>query len=358
MYKNVPTTSDQSTQRRRFSRPVTLMVAVTVALLTLLVPLSQAASDTFKITTVDVRGNWRTEKDLVLVHLQKLGVHPGTFLTPKMSHDIVQAVYDLKAFTDVQLFVQRNDECSSCVKLVVAVQEFPTIRSISYEGLDTLDEDDVNEVMDLKANEVVDLARIRRVEEKIENLYMEKGYNRASVTHRMEKAPKNMVDLVFVMNERGKIYIKEIVLIGNEQVPDRELRKIMALKPGDILTWLTDFGILREQYLEHDVFMIEKYYQDHGFAKAKVQRPKIYLSGDERFITVVFNITEGRPYNFDQLYFKGDMVCRDWWPENLPVPLMWLRRIRCSLKSICRNAPGWSTANPLTVPSLWKTCSA
>ena len=318
MYRHVSNDSTRGAHILRLLTRLAAGIALAITLLTAAPPAGSAAGDSFKITGIEVKGNWRTEKDLVLVHLQKMGVFPGTFLTPKLSHEIIQAVYDLKAFTDVQLFVQRTEECSSCVKLVVAVQEFPTIRSIRYEGLDTLDEDDVNEVMDLKENEVIDLARIRRVEEKIENLYMEKGYNRASVTHRMEKAPKNMVDLVFVMNERGKIYIKEIVLIGNEQVPDKKLREIMALKPGDILTWLTDFGILREQYLEHDVFMIEKYYQDHGFAKVKVEAPKIYLSGDERFITVVFNITEGRPYDFDRLYFKGDMVCRDWWPQNLP----------------------------------------
>ena len=55
------------------------------------------------------------------------------------------------------------------------------------------------------------------------------------------------------------MYVKEVVIIGNEKVPDKELKKEFVLRPGDAFTWLTDMGIMRENYLEHDMYIIEKY---------------------------------------------------------------------------------------------------
>ncbi len=277
------------------------------------------AADYFKITSVSVEGTFRIEAGTVEISAKKAGLEPGAYLSPKLSKDAIDKIFAIGAFEDVAIYTQNDPSCSGCVKVLIKVKELPAIREIRYEGLDELSEDDVKEVMDIKPNEVVDELKIRRVEEKILNLYKEKGYNLARVSHRLEPVgSNNEVDLVFVMNERGKIYVKEVIIIGNQKVPDSELKQNLVLQEGNSFTWMTDFGILRQQYLEHDLFMIEKYYYDHGFVKAKVERPQIYISPDERFLTIVFHVTEGKQYKLGKVYFTGEMICKDDFPKDLP----------------------------------------
>nr|WP_246325344.1 POTRA domain-containing protein [Dissulfurirhabdus thermomarina] len=110
------------------------------------------------------------------------------------------------------------------------VKEKPAIRSILFTGNKALKDKDLKAVLDLKPFTVVQEKALRENADKIEALYLTKGYVHTTVKPVVVKVSDRSADVRFEIEEGERILVKRIEIDGNEAFPDDTLKDLMETK--------------------------------------------------------------------------------------------------------------------------------
>jgi outer membrane protein insertion porin family len=256
-----------------------------------------------RIEQVQFRGNRKVEDDAIRVNLMS---RVGTELDPEKIREDIRAMWGMGFFDDIRVEVTMSEKGG--VVLTFAVAEKPSVRKVLVSGNDELDLDKINEVLDLKRDAILDVAKVKRNREKVQTLYVEKGYYLAAVDYQIRPVNEAEVDVWFLIDERAKVEIRQVTFIGNEQVTDRELSSIIATKTGGFFAFITDSGIFQEETFERDLMMITAYYYDRGFINVNVGSPQIRLSRDKHYMYLSIPIEEGPVFSIGKIDFKGELI--------------------------------------------------
>lgn len=221
----------------------------------------------------------------------------------------VRAIWAMGYFDDVQVNLL---ETSRGVILVYVVKEKPSVRKVIVGGNDEIELDKINEVLDLKKDAILDVAQVKRNEEKIRDLYIEKGFYLAEVSYRIRKVNASQVDVVYTIDERAKVVIRRIGFLGNQHISSEELRSVMGTQEGGYFSWITSSGTYQEDAFERDLLLITSLYYDKGFINVKLSRPEVVLSPDRRFMYITINVDEGKQFYIGKLDIRGDLL----WPKE------------------------------------------
>jgi outer membrane protein insertion porin family len=276
-------------------------ICLLAALAMALAPAPAAAAPP-TVQDVRIEGNRRVEAEAIR---NAISARKGAPYDPKKVQADVRALMKLGYFSDVA--VEREGAREAPV-LVYRVTERPAIREWRAEGNEELSKKDLEETVALKAGQLLDPAAVQKDVKKIQEKYVEKGYYLAEVTSRVEERPDNQVDVVFAVNEQAKVQVKEVRFIGNADVPDGDLQKVMQTREGGLLSFLSDAGTYREEALERDVQALQALYLDRGYVTVKVGTPAVALSPDRRFIYVTVPIEEGEKYTIGKIAFEGQLL--------------------------------------------------
>ena len=254
------------------------------------------------IASVAVEGNRRVEADAIKA---AMATKPGQPLDLKKIDDDIRAVMKLGFFSDVQVEERGDPERPEIVFLVA---EKPTVRDTRITGNKELSNDDLKDLVEQKANTILDLNLVQKSVKKIQDKYVEKGFFLAEVTYRLEDRPDNQVSLVFEVNEHAKVQVKEIQFIGNAHVSRSELLGAMSTQEGGYLSLITSAGNYREEVFQRDLQNLQFVYGDHGYIYAKVSKPVIALSPDRHFLYITLRIEEGEQYRIGKIDFSGELL--------------------------------------------------
>ena len=127
------------------------------------------------------RGNRKVEDDAIRVNLK---TEPGATLTQELVREDVRAIWKMGFFEDVQVEVTEN-KSGSVVTFVL--REKPAINKIYVAGNDEVALTKINEVLDIKKDQILDLAKIKKNVEKIKDAYIEKGFYMAEVSYEIKR---------------------------------------------------------------------------------------------------------------------------------------------------------------------------
>jgi outer membrane protein insertion porin family len=254
------------------------------------------------VQEVRVEGNRRVEADAIRGAMTN---KKGKPFDPRSVGKDVRGVMKLGLFSDVVVEVEGKKDAPV---LVVKVVERPTVRESKITGNDELSDDDLKDTVTLKAGAVLDRAAAQRDVKKIQEKYVEKGYFLAEVTYKVEERPDNQVDVVYAVNERAKVQVKEVRFIGNAHVPADDLLSVMQTRPGGYLAFLTTAGTYKEEALQRDVQALQATYLDRGYVNVKIGRPSVALSPDRSFIFVTIPVEEGERYRIGEVKFAGQLL--------------------------------------------------
>ncbi len=275
-----------------------------------------------RIYLIRIVGVKKIEPEAVI---SQLTTHVGDALDKKAVAEDIRRIFGMGLFSDV--VVEEEDGPQKSIVLNYVLTEKPTIHQIRIDGNDAISEDDIKDVIDLKAYQVADIPRIRGNLDKIKNLYMEKGYFLADVSYEVvktkaediekneEQRPKVMapdfVDVVFHVNERAKVQIDSIAFMGNEHFSGDTLRGVMQTKEAHLLGPITNWGTFHEEAFEIDIMLLEQFYQDHGYLNVQISKPRVQLSADKTSLAVHVAIVEGDQFHLGTLDITGDLVEAD-----------------------------------------------
>ncbi|MCA9665404.1 MAG: outer membrane protein assembly factor BamA [Myxococcales bacterium] len=252
------------------------------------------------------RGNRKVEDAAII---SALITKKGKNYSPARLSADVRAIWAMGYFEDVKVLA---GPVPGGVVLVYVVKEKPSVRKIIVGGNDEVDLDKINEVLDLKRNGILNVAKIKRNVGKIRDLYTEKGFYLAEVSYRLRRVSAAEVDIIFDIKENAKVIIRRITFIGNKAIDAPTLKSSIGTQEGGFFSFLTSSGTYQETAFERDLLIITSLYYDRGFINVKLSSPQIVLSPDKRFMYITIHIKEGLKYKIGKVDVKGTLL----WPKK------------------------------------------
>jgi outer membrane protein insertion porin family len=246
------------------------------------------------IVAIEVVGNRRVARDDVLSYLHSKPGH--IFKTEALSSD-VHALWDSGFFEDIQVDLTTNDR-GAVLRFVV--RERPNVKGVDFEGNDEIETDKLNEIVEVKTNQILSVPAVRRSVQKMKDAYAEKGYFLADISYEIQQARENEVVVKFVIKEHEPVTVRHVNFIGNDHVSDEELRAQMQTGTGDLLSFGSG-GSYRQDIFERDVLMLSALYYDKGYLSVQIGTPRVMLTPDRQGIDIAIVIHEGPRYKIRQM---------------------------------------------------------
>jgi outer membrane protein insertion porin family len=257
------------------------------------------------VKEVRVEGTRRVEPDAVKAAIQTRAGRP---YDPKRVDADLRAVMKLGFFSDVTVKMEGDADAPV---LIFEVVEKPTVSEWRLEGNDELSKDDLKDSIEVKPFQVVDLVAVRKDVKKIQEKYVEKGFYLAEVRYELREEGENQVAVVYVVDEKAKVQIKEIRFLGNAKVSRDDLLGAMLTKEGGFLSGMSNAGTYREDMFQRDLQALQLAYLDRGYINVKIGKPSIDLSPDRRFLFVAIPVEEGEQYRIGKTSFSGKTLGED-----------------------------------------------
>ncbi len=154
------------------------------------------------------------------------------------------------------------------------------------------------------------LGRVFSVEEinqmirKIRKLYEQKGFYNVKISYYFKGHT-----LVFDIEEGKQAYIKKIIIVGNKNISDREIKKVMETKERNIFL-LRIHPRLDKDILYDDIDAIRDLYIKKGFLEVEISEPILELVNEEEYI-ITIKIKEGPRYRLKGIKIENNTLYTD-----------------------------------------------
>jgi outer membrane protein insertion porin family len=154
----------------------------------------------------------------------------------------------------------------------------------------------------------LDEAELKKYERKLQKLYRDKNYHQVTIDATMELDEQHKAVVIFTINEGKKTLVNRILFAGNKNLSSKELRKILYTREDWILSFLDGAGSYQPERLEADKHVLELYYQNQGYLKAKVIDAQIIKDDACNTFTLIFHIEEGPCFTVSEVRIDGQGI--------------------------------------------------
>jgi outer membrane protein insertion porin family len=238
-------------------------------------PQTLQTSDPNRIEEVRITNNRRIPQDTIKYQLQ---TKAGDRLNMDVIRADVKRLYGQGYFDDIRV----EEEDGKSGKIVIFwVKEKKTIRSVKYEGLNSITNSEVLEKLrekkaTISQESVYDPSKIKKAETIIKMMLAEKGHQDAAIETTAEDIPPNSVAVTFKVSEGPKVRIQQIKIEGNKVFPDGQVKKAMKLiKQTGPIASLSGKDTYFDLKLADDITRIRMLYAEHGYVRANILDPVV-----------------------------------------------------------------------------------
>ncbi|MBK9070322.1 MAG: outer membrane protein assembly factor BamA [Myxococcales bacterium] len=266
------------------------------------------------IERIEFAGNRIIESDAIAATLIS---EKGKPLELAKLREDIRAIWRMGQFADVSVSAELVGDS---LVLTYEVRERPLIHKVFISGNSGVGLEAINEVIDLKLDTILDVAAVKTNRDRIAALYRRSGFYLSSVSYATKAVNDAEVDVYFEITEQTRVEVREVLFIGNNAVPDAELRGIIATRRPTVMAALFGKkasadpdappppGVYDESALSRDLQIIQAHYWDKGYAEVAVGEPQLRLSRDKRYMYVAIPINEGPIYSFGEIKFSGELL--------------------------------------------------
>lgn len=276
------------------------------------------------IENIDVKGNRRIPRETVMAHVY---TRPGDVYDQISLERDMRSIWNTGYFEDVR--VEREPSPKGW-NVYFYVREKPTIRTITYTGLNSVSQSDVLErfkkaKVTVSQESPYDPAKVIKAEVVLKELLSEHGRQFATVNVQVQEIPPASVGITFNIKEGPKIKVGRIRFQGNKHVSSLELRRAMKnLHPIGIPRSIFLENLFARTFdaskLEEDAERVRAAFQEHGYFKAIVEDPKTNLRdkpggfgfippfhrGKGKAMDITMAVEEGQRYKLKAINFKNN----------------------------------------------------
>ena len=227
----------------------------------------------FNFSSIEVDGNRRIETSTIISYAN---LSIGKTVSASEISAAYQEVADSGLFEDIEFIPQGR-------RLVIKVQEYPTISKVAFEGNDKLKDDVLAQIVSAKSRRVFNPMKVEEDKERIAQAYADMGRLASRVTPKIIRLPDNRVNLVFEIFEGGVVEIERIGFVGNKSYSDRKLRNVLNTKQAGLLRLLVQRDTFIEDRIEFDKQVLTDFYQSRGFVDFVINGVNAEFSEGQQF---------------------------------------------------------------------------
>lgn len=231
----------------------------------------------------------------------------GQNFSDELYTEILNKIYALEYFEEVTPLALPADSENKTVIIQFTVIERPVVKKLSFSGNSRLRTSELRDTVSVKESDVYIESKVLLDEQKLQNLYLEKGYTKAKVAREVTEV-NGEINIVFNISEGQQTVVSAIRFQGNIIATEKNLKKNMKLKEVN----LVQKGAFQESFLEADKQSLLLYYQNKGYIDAAVTdvvRETTYNAQKMRDeLTITYVIKEGAQYLFDGMTIEGNVI--------------------------------------------------
>ncbi|MEW6749823.1 MAG: outer membrane protein assembly factor BamA [Candidatus Latescibacterota bacterium] len=305
----------------RAARPLQLWLCGALVLLLVGTALAE------KIVQIEVRGELRKVAESLI--LSTVSLKPGEELSGEGVQKAVRDLQGLNVFSDIQIF---REPVEGGARVIIVVTELPTLQGVRFKGNEHLGEKEMKEALGLVKGQVVAPWEVTRGEQKILELYRDKGYLRARVEGKLFEAEEpGTTYLQYDIAEGQKVKIEAIRIrlqhadgTTSEELelpyssrrpgavspaeepglPVRAVKRVMTTKEK---RWYRKGEFKRDVY-DEDKEKILALYRQHGYQQAHITHDSVYYDSTRRDLYIDMAIEEGRKNLLGKVRFAGQAL--------------------------------------------------
>ena len=231
--------------------------------------------------------------------LKRIRTRPGRYFDPDLLQQDVNDLWKDKHIRRVN--GPYLDQQPDGILITIDVSERPYINEVRYVGNRGITDREIGTESGLANGQPLDLHEVKLAKNRIEDLYVEKGYPRTQVTI-AEGTDPNDRNVVFVIHEDVLQRVRRVSFEGNLVASDGRLKSFIQMKPG-ILYYIG--GNVNRRELEQDKIRLESYYRRLGYFNARIGR-ELSESESGKWLDIRYIINEGPRYKVRTVSFIGN----------------------------------------------------
>jgi len=294
------------------------MTARTAAFAVLLAMIAAiaAAQEEFTIRDVVVEGGMTLTVDTVSYYL---GLEPEDPLDREAIVDGYRRLWDSGLFEDVRIEIENHGDGE--VTLFVIVKERPFVTSVNFEGNKKIKTPDLKDKLDERGVEIprnvpMRSSQLGRIESAIKEVYDSEGFRSAQVSYTITEVSANKKKVVYLIDEGGKIKIREIDFVGNDVFSRSKLRGVLKkTKQKSLRNYFGEKIVYTREAWDEDRDNLRKFYGDRGYIDVKIGEPALELVAKKPDaetlkkkkykMHITIPIEEGEPYTLGSFEVTG-----------------------------------------------------
>ncbi|MFW5757187.1 MAG: outer membrane protein assembly factor BamA [Bacteroidota bacterium] len=252
--------------------------------------------------------NYMDENVIVMVS----GLTVGQNITIP-GEDIAKAISNIwkqNLFTDVSIGITSIE--GNRVFLDIALKERPRISQFEFKGIKKSDITKLTDELNLVRGDVITENLLMQSKNIINDYYIDKGFLKPQVWVEQiaDTSRTNSLILEFNIDRGERTKIDEVVIKGNEELNDRQIKKLMKNTREKSLRFLFNSSkFIQDDFAEDKQKVLERY-NELGKRDAQITKDSIYFVEDDR-IVLELHINEGNTYYFRNIDWVGNTVYPD-----------------------------------------------
>lgn len=256
----------------------------------------------------------------------------------------IRKIWEQGLFEDVA--INATDFIGDKIFLQIVIKEKPRVSKFSFKGIKKSEADEIRNKINLSRGDIATEHLMTKTTRIIEDYYFNKGYQNVviNVEQEADTSRQNYINMHINIDKGEKVRIKEINIIGNENLSDGQIlaamketkqrghfdplnplgplvvntvANVLTLKPLKAITSIEEYfydnyrprifkssKYLEKSYEDDKNLIIEKY-NAKGFRDARIVRDSVYKI-DDRNLGIDIVINEGNKFHYRNVSWTGN----------------------------------------------------
>ena len=259
------------------------------------------AGEKFIIEDIVLKGLQRVEAGTIYAYLPfEVGDMFDTSSTP----NVIKILFKSKFFNDI--VISRNNNT-----IIINFDERPTIIDIDFEGLEDIDDEQLEKILDsadIAPGRIYDSSVLEKIKSELREQNFARGIYTVDIKIEETLLSDNRVYLKVLVSAGVRAKIKQIKIIGNRNFSDEKLTKnFETALPVWYMFW-SDSGVYSSPMLSGDIDRLINFYQNKGFMDFAIESTQVSLSKNKEEVYITINIAEGEQYIINEIHVSGKLI--------------------------------------------------
>ena len=252
--------------------------------------------------------------DFTLIGLSGLQVGQKIELPGDQITDAVKRYWRNQLFSDVSISV--DSIVGNKAFLHIHLKMNPRVSSVNYYGLKKSEREDMEKKLGILVGAQITRDMLDRARLIAKSYFDDKGFKNAEidVQQRPDVTKEDYVILDIIVDKKQKMKVREIIIDGNNALPDKKIKGGLFRKgafaktheAGKLSSFFKSKKFTTERWNEDKKKLIAKY-NEHGYRDAVILEDSVW-NVDENHVNVYVKVDEGQQYFVRNITWVGNTV--------------------------------------------------